>query len=62
MKQLQVREPWAGLAYKGNDPLLEELLHRIQVLEARVRDLESKEFEIPVSEEVSGREAMPVGV
>lgn len=63
MKQLHVREPWAGLAYKSGDQLMEDLLRRIQMLEARVRELEGREFEVAVSEEnAPHRGAVPVGV
>lgn len=41
MRQLRIREPWADLAYRSDQQMLEDLAARIQILEARVRELES---------------------
>ena len=41
MRQLRIREPWADLAYRSDQQLLEDLAARIQILEARVRELEA---------------------
>lgn len=41
MRQLRIREPWADLAYRSDQQLLEDLASRIQILEARVRELEA---------------------
>lgn len=40
MKQLQIREPWAGLAYGSDQQIVADLLARIQVLERRLKELE----------------------
>lgn len=55
MRQLHVREPWADLVYTNDKQLIEDLIARLQILEARVRDLEMR-----VSEKVQDREALPV--
>lgn len=41
MRQLNVRDPWAGLAYQDEEKaLVDDLSARIQNLEARVKELE----------------------
>lgn len=54
MKQLHIREPWAGLAYGSEEQVVADLVARIQVLERRLRELEE------LVKENSERE--PVGV
>ncbi|MGI8427217.1 MAG: hypothetical protein ACR2FO_07990 [Actinomycetota bacterium] len=70
MKQLRIREPWADLAYGSGDTVLEDLVTRIQMLEARVRELEeAPEVQTvpaspgPIHESITigGRSAMAVG-
>lgn len=59
MRQLRIQEPWADLAFAGSEKQkLDDLVARIQMLEARVRELE-----IQVAERSSSRrEEIPVGV
>lgn len=62
MKQLHVREPWAELAYKSNDQVLQDMLARIQILEARVRELEVRaEDDLSADDHMAARETVPVG-
>lgn len=67
MRQLHVQDPWAGLAYRSEQEILNDLLSRIQVLENRLRHLEEtvRELTQPVQErlpevEEEIREAIPV--
>lgn len=60
MKQLHIREPWADLAYRSGDDRLDDLLNRIQVLEARVRELESRESKDAAEAQMAAPEAIPV--
>lgn len=60
MKQLHIREPWADLAYRSGDDRLDDLLNRIQVLEARVRELESRESKDAAEAQMAASEAIPV--
>lgn len=55
MRQLHVREPWADLVYTNDKQVFEDLLARIQILEAKVRDLEMR-----ISEKAEEREAVTV--
>ncbi|MCA1840440.1 MAG: hypothetical protein ABR507_05145 [Actinomycetota bacterium] len=58
MRQLHIREPWADLQFGSDKDKLNDLVLRIEILEARLRDLEMR-----VSDEaVSEREAISVGV
>ena len=42
MRQLNVRDPWVGLAYQDDHKAaIEDLIARIQILENRVRELEN---------------------
>lgn len=56
MKQLHIREPWADLARGNDQQVVQDLLVRIQLLEARIRELEEM-----VNKENS-RDREPVGV
>jgi len=56
MKQLRFRETWADLACGSGDGVLEDLVTRIQMLEARVRELE----ESPVVEEAPPAVTSPI--
>lgn len=56
MRQLHIKEPWADLAYNNDKQILQDLVSRIQILEARIRELELR---ISQSEEIE-REAVPV--
>ena len=40
MRQLYIQEPWANLGYESQQQLVNELMIRMQVLEARIRQLE----------------------
>jgi hypothetical protein len=40
MRQLHIREPWAGLAYASEQEMITDLIARVQMLENRIRDLE----------------------
>ncbi|HLI55868.1 MAG TPA: hypothetical protein VKY26_02425 [Actinomycetota bacterium] len=40
MRQLYIQEPWANLGYESQQQLVNELMIRMQVLEARLRQLE----------------------
>lgn len=59
MRQLRVTEPWADLAYGSDKEKLQDLMIRIQMLEARVRELEAQTTTLS-RDEVS--EGVPVGV
>lgn len=59
MRQLHVREPWADLVYTNDKQVIEDLMARIQILEARVRELEVRTAE-KATEAVADREAVPV--
>lgn len=60
MKQLHIREPWADLALKSTDKVLEDLLTRVQVLEAKVRELETRAEKEAPEPQIAPREAIPV--
>lgn len=60
MRQLHIREPWADLAYTSDRQMIEDLVSRIQILEAKIRDLELRVSEQQVEHEI--RENIPVGV
>lgn len=60
MRQLHIREPWADLAYTSDRQIIEDLVSRIQILEAKIRDLELRVAEQGVDHEI--REAVPAGV
>ncbi len=61
MKQLHIREPWADSAYRSGDQVLEDLLSRVQALEARVRQLEEvAEDGIHAPDPVRELDPMPV--
>lgn len=69
MRQLHIREPWADLAIRSSDKVLDDLLNRIQILEDRVRELELRQAReasaaAPVETKipVRTREAVPVGI
>lgn len=59
MKQLHVREPWAGSAVRDRD-LIQDLLNRLQVLEAKVKELEERQETRKVDVHVVPRETVPV--
>jgi len=40
MRQLYIQEPWANLGYESQQQILNDLMIRMQVLEARIRQLE----------------------
>lgn len=40
MRQLHVKEPWAGLAHSSDREMFTDLISRIQILEHRIRELE----------------------
>jgi len=42
VKQLHIREPWADLAHRTDKVIIQDLVARLEILEARIRDLESK--------------------
>jgi hypothetical protein len=42
MRQLHIRDAWGDLAYNSGNQLLEDLASRVQMLETRVRELETK--------------------
>jgi len=72
MKQLRIREPWADLAFGSGEGVLEDLVTRIQMLEARVRELEEspavgetvQAVSSPIRESIAiaGRSAVAAGV
>lgn len=68
MRQLSIREPWADLAYHSDRQLLEDLVARIQVLEARVRELETAisvpevPDHMPIETPMHERETVSAGV
>lgn len=58
MRQLHVKEPWAGLAYSTEREIISDLLSRIQVLEHRLRELEEMVKHLEVVQ-VSEQESLP---
>lgn len=60
MRQLHVKEPWAGLAHSSDREMLTELLSRIQILEHRIRELEEIMKELRVEAPLSHQEALPI--
>ncbi|HVE75412.1 MAG TPA: hypothetical protein VND22_01450 [Actinomycetota bacterium] len=42
MKQLHIREPWADLAHRSDKIIIQDLVARLEILEARIRDLEAR--------------------
>ncbi len=67
MRQLHIREPWADLAYRTGEGVIDDLVTRIQMLEARVKELEdngsveSKIEELESVDPASIRETISVG-
>ena len=51
MRQVQIQDPWAGLAYSSDRELISDLIARIQVLENRMRELETAVKTLAASEE-----------
>lgn len=60
MRQLHVKEPWAGLAYSSDREMLTELLSRIQILEHRIHELEEIMKELRVEAPLAEQEALPI--
>ncbi len=55
MRQLNVRDPWAGLAYQDEEKaVVDDLTARIQALEARVLELEAAIKEVEQEPEPVG--------
>lgn len=61
MRQLHVKEPWAGLAYSSDQEILTDLLARIQILEHRMRELEETIKRHEIEAQMSEQEALPLG-
>ena len=60
MRQVHVRQPWADLASGFSETkLLESLMARIEVLEARLKALETRIGDRKLDED---REVLPLGV
>ena len=58
MRQLHIREPWADLQYGSDKEKFNDLVSRIEILEARIRELEMR----VATENATERESIPVGV
>ncbi|HEU5003885.1 MAG TPA: hypothetical protein VFW71_14075 [Actinomycetota bacterium] len=56
MRQLYIQEPWANLGYESQQQILNDLMIRMQVLEARIRQLEES---VPTT--VRLEDPVPVG-
>lgn len=56
MRQLYIQEPWANLGYESQQQILNDLMIRMQVLEARIRQLEES---VPTT--VRLEQPVPVG-
>lgn len=59
MRQLHVKEPWAGLVQSNDREIITDLLTRIQILEHRMRELEELVRAQMVSE-IPEQEALPI--
>jgi len=67
MRQVHVQDAWAGVAYANDREIVGELVSRIQMLENRLRELESLvkgvlETEIEVAEQQMLPEPEPAAV
>lgn len=60
MRQLHVKEPWAGLAYSSDREMFTDLVSRMQVLEHRIRELEEMVRAFTIEAELPQQEPLPI--